>query len=184
MTTSTPGRDSIGCSPRSAASLVVATTRGAALAKAACEMTADVQAASVQAASVQTASVQTASVQTERVQPERVQIARKGCFLLRARDANTFFRRLRGLHGSLPLGPDEALIIRPCNAIQTWRMSVAIDVLFLNADGVVLKGLTVRPGRWEYCRGAHAVIEMAEGAITRLELATGDVLTTSTGSWT
>lgn len=173
MTTSTPGRGSIGCSPRSAASLVAATTRGAALAKTACEMTADVQTASVQTASVQTASAQT----------ERVQIAREGCFLLRARDANTFFRRLRGLHGSLPLGPDEALIIRPCNAIQTWRMPVPIDVVFLDGRGVVLKCLAVQPGRWEYCCGAHAVIEMAEGAITRLELATGDVLTSSTGSW-
>lgn len=112
-----------------------------------------------------------------------VQIAREGLVLLHARDASTFLRRLRGLHGSLPLGPSDALIIRPCNAIQTWRMPDPVDVLFLDDGGRVIKGLTVPPGSWEYCRGASSVIEMAGGGIGRFNLAPGDVLSASSGIW-
>lgn len=113
----------------------------------------------------------------------RVAISRGNETLLFARDANSFFKRLRGLHGLLPLGPQDALLIRPCNAIHTWRMPVTIDVAFVNARGQILKCLTVPPGRWSGCTGAKAVIEMAEGTIERLSLKPEDQLAASGNLW-
>lgn len=113
----------------------------------------------------------------------RVIISRAGETLLFARDANSFFKRLRGLHGFLPLGPQDALIIRPCKVIHTWGMSATIDVAFVSRRGVVLKCLTVPPGRWSGCGGAKSVVEMAEGTISRLDLKAGDHLSASGKLW-
>ena len=112
-----------------------------------------------------------------------VTVFRLGAPLLVARDASTFVTRLRGLHGMLPLGPTDALIIRPCGAVQTWRMPCAIDVAFLDRHGKVLRVDTVPPGRVRICLGARVVIEMASGTAARLSLAPGHVLSSSIGVW-
>ena len=54
---------------------------------------------------------------------DKVTLRRLSAPLLYAYDACTFFRRLRGLHGVPPLGPTDALIIRPCMAIHTFGFS-------------------------------------------------------------
>lgn len=113
----------------------------------------------------------------------RVVISREGETLLFACDANNFFKRLRGLHGMMPLGPQDALIIRPCKAIHTWRMPATIDVAFISESGLILKCLTVPPGRWSGCRGAKSVVEMAKGTIGRLDLKAGDQLSASGKLW-
>ena len=113
----------------------------------------------------------------------RVEISRGSDTLLFARDANSFFKRLRGLHGLLPLGPQDALLIRPCNLIHTWRMPATIDVAFVDARGQILKCLSVPPGRWSGCSGAKSVIEMAEGTIERLSLKPEDQLAASGNLW-
>lgn len=96
--------------------------------------------------------------------------------ILAAFEANTFYRRLRGLHAVWPLGADEALMIRPCNAIHTLSMPAAIDVLFVNDRGVVLSVDTVPRFRFRRCARAAAVIEMPAGTLLRLQIRIGDVL--------
>ena len=112
-----------------------------------------------------------------------VTITRLGAPLLRARDACTFCRRLRGLHAMPPLGPTDALVIRPCRAVQTYRMPHAIDLVFLDGEGRVLRTETVDPGRVRVCPGARVAIEMASGTAARLGLAPGHVLRSSAGRW-
>ena len=108
-----------------------------------------------------------------------VVLSRLGAPLLRAHDACTFLKRLRGLHGVPPLGPSEALLLRPCRAVQTFGMPGPIDVAFLDAGGVVLKVITLPPGKMSSCAGASSVVEMAEGTAARLQLGVGQTLSRS-----
>ena len=112
-----------------------------------------------------------------------VWVSRNGQSLLRAHDANTFLSRLRGLHGLMPLAIDEALIIRPCSLIQTWRMPATIDVAFVDRQGVICKLTSVPPNRVVGSRRACVTIEMAHGAIEHFDLNEGEVLSLSSGAW-
>lgn len=95
----------------------------------------------------------------------------------RAGGAFGWWSRLRGLLFRAPLAADgsEALLIRPCGSIHTIGMRYALDVVFLDRKGQVLK---VREGLppWRACagRGAHAVVEFHHGAVRQLGIATGD----------
>ena len=114
---------------------------------------------------------------------EQVTLSRLGTPLLRAHDASTFLRRLRGLHGVPPLGPDEALILRSCRAVQTFGMKAAIDVVFVDAEGTVLEIVTLAPGRTASRVGARSVVEMQAGTAETLQLAPGQKLVVSNGAW-
>jgi uncharacterized membrane protein (UPF0127 family) len=83
-----------------------------------------------------------------------------------------FLRRHLGLLLHPPLKPDEALWLDPCGSIHTWGMGYAIDVLFLDPDGRVLKcALGVRPWRVVGApRGCRSVIELRAGAGAKAEL--------------
>ena len=105
-----------------------------------------------------------------------VTVFRDGTPLLEARIADTFVARLRGLHALPPLGPLQALIIRPCDAVQTWTMRAPIDVAFLDREGRVLTRVGLPPRRLFRCGGAYAAMEMAEGTIARLGLRNGERL--------
>ena len=111
-------------------------------------------------------------------------LQRLGVPLLDAYDANTFLKRLRGLHAHPPLEAAQALLIRPCSSIQTFGMKELIDVAFLDEHGTVLKIATVAPNRIMACRGARLVVEMAAGTAERIDLSVGQRLQPSTGSWT
>lgn len=114
---------------------------------------------------------------------KQVTLSRLGTPLLRAHDASTFLARLRGLHGVPPLGPDEALVLRPCRAVQTFRMKAAIDVVFVDAQGIVLEVVTLAPGRTASRPGADAVVEMRAGTAKTLQLVPGQQLVASNGAW-
>lgn len=76
--------------------------------------------------------------------------------------------RRRGLLGRDGLDEGAALIIAPCQAIHTFGMRFAIDVVFVNKNGLVLKCCpAVKPGRLAGCLTAFAVIELPAGAIDR-----------------
>jgi len=118
----------------------------------------------------------------DRAQPvERLSILGKN--VVRAFEANSFFSRLRGLHAFLPLGEDEALIIRPCNAVHTMTMRNKIDVVFVDHAGAVLRAVTVPPLRFKRCSSACAVVEMSEGMIEKMGIVDGDVLVRQHGAW-
>jgi uncharacterized membrane protein (UPF0127 family) len=93
--------------------------------------------------------------------------------------ARTIWTRTVGLLGRAGLRPGEALLIEPCSSIHTAFMRFAIDVLYLDRAGQVVKAVTnLRPFRlsakWS---AARAVIELPSGAIAATGTQVGDLLT-------
>ena len=85
--------------------------------------------------------------------------------------------RRTGLLGRDSLPEGSALIIAPCQAIHTFSMRFAIDVLFVAKDGRVIKvRSSVRPGRIAAALRAFAVVELPVGAIERSGTRAGDQL--------
>ena len=84
---------------------------------------------------------------------------------------------MKGLLGRRELAGDEGILIRPCNSIHMFFMRFAIDAIFLDRKGVVVKvAANVRPWRMAYARRAHAVIEIAAGEAERRGVNTGDLV--------
>jgi uncharacterized protein len=93
--------------------------------------------------------------------------------------ADTMWTRMKGLLGRKDLGTDEGILIRPCNSIHMFFMRFAIDAIFLDRCGTVVKvAANVKPWRMAYARRAHAVIEMAAGEADRRGVTKGDVVLT------
>jgi uncharacterized membrane protein (UPF0127 family) len=85
--------------------------------------------------------------------------------------------RRRGLLKHDRLEADDGLWIVPCEAIHTFGMRFAIDILFLNSKRTVLKVSPAVPrGRIRVCLRAESVLELAPGAIERSGTCCGDVL--------
>ena len=85
--------------------------------------------------------------------------------------------RKKGLLGRDSLPEGNALIIAPCQAIHTFAMRFAIDVLFVSKDGQVLKvRQAVPPRRIAVSVRAFAVVELPAGAIERSGTQAGDRL--------
>ena len=92
--------------------------------------------------------------------------------------ADTLPRRLRGLLGRRELVPGEGIVLRPGWSIHTAFMRYPIDVVFVNADQVVLRIVAgLRPWRTALCRGAHDVVELANGECARRGLEAGHRVT-------
>ncbi|MGH9133380.1 MAG: DUF192 domain-containing protein [Ilumatobacteraceae bacterium] len=74
-------------------------------------------------------------------------------------------------------GLEGALVLRPCRWIHTVGVRFALDVAYLDADGVVVKTVHMTPNRVGMpVRGAQAVIEAEAGAFERWGLCVGDVV--------
>jgi uncharacterized membrane protein (UPF0127 family) len=95
----------------------------------------------------------------------------------RAGVADTSKKRRTGLLKHDGLGPGEGLWIVPCEAVHTFGMRFAIDVLYLNRKRRVVK---VRPdmGRWRMsaCLRAHSVLELPAGTAGQTDTHIGDQL--------
>ncbi len=89
-------------------------------------------------------------------------------------------QRLRGLLGRPPLKTHEALLLRPCNQIHTFGMRYALDLVFLDREGLIVKCVAgLPPRRMAVSRRAIQVIEMPAGSLQRTGLCPGEKL-----SWT
>jgi hypothetical protein len=78
------------------------------------------------------------------------------------RVATGFRARLLGL--AFRRRAAEPLLIPRCRSVHTFGMRFAIDVVFLDAGGRVLRvAEAVPPGRIVSCRGARAVVEIPAG---------------------
>lgn len=96
---------------------------------------------------------------------------------LNVRTADNFLHRLRGLMFAHPLEPMSALLLTRCASIHTAFMRQTIDVLYLDAHGVILRCVAnIPPWRASARPGAKHVLEMAAGSIARLGIAPGDRL--------
>jgi len=89
--------------------------------------------------------------------------------------ADTAWKRSVGLLGRADLAKDEGLCLAPCSGIHTLFMRFALDVVFLDRNGVARRVVpNVRP--WRICfavRGAYTVIELPAGTIARRNLKVG-----------
>jgi uncharacterized protein len=83
--------------------------------------------------------------------------------------------RARGLLGRDHV--DGVMLLRPCRNVHTFRMRFPIDVAFCDRDDVVLRTVTLRPGRvspvvWR----SKYVLEAEAGAFARWSVRAGDRL--------
>ncbi|MEB3221668.1 MAG: DUF192 domain-containing protein [Candidatus Sericytochromatia bacterium] len=106
-------------------------------------------------------------------------LARTGATVAeRVRVADTWASRLVGLLGTPALAPGDGLLLVPCNAVHMLGMRYAIDVAYLDGQGLVVS-LThqLRPGRvgWPV-RGARAVLELSAGRLAEVGVQAGDQL--------
>ena len=92
--------------------------------------------------------------------------------------ARSLWLQTNGLLGRKQLPSDGGIWLEPCNGIHTMGMRFAIDVLFLDRSGTVLKAISnVSP--WHICwpvRGAHIVVEISAGAIAHHKVQPGNRL--------
>ena len=110
---------------------------------------------------------------------------RRGTLTLRREDgrivcdsvtvADGALRRLRGLLGRRALPVGEGIVLRPAWSIHTAFMRFSIDVVFIDAEQVVLRvEPSLRPFKTASCRGAREVVELPAGECERRGLAPGD----------
>ena len=84
--------------------------------------------------------------------------------------------RRRGLLGRDRLD-NTAMVIAPCSAIHMFFMRFALDVIFVNRQGGVLKVCQhVRPWRIAFAWRAFAAIEVAAGEAERAGIRPGHTL--------
>ena len=78
--------------------------------------------------------------------------------------ANTRRARLLGLAGLHGLPPATALLLPCCRSVHTFGMRFALDLLWLDRAGRVLRqDHGVPPRRLRSCRGAAGVVEASAG---------------------
>jgi uncharacterized protein len=86
-------------------------------------------------------------------------------------------RRRKGLLGRSSLATGEGLWIVPCEAVHTFCMQFAIDLIYLDRRKRVVKtSKDIRPGRISACFRAHSVVELPSGSIARTQTQPGDTL--------
>jgi uncharacterized protein len=89
--------------------------------------------------------------------------------------ADSTMRRLRGLLGKGDLPSGHGILLRPAWSIHTAFMRFPIDVVFLDADQVVIKIVPrLPPFKTASCRGAREVVELRAGECDRRGLSLGD----------
>jgi hypothetical protein len=85
--------------------------------------------------------------------------------------------RRKGLLGREGLPPGAGLVIAPSNAVHTFSMRFAIDVVFVRRSGVVVKVRRSMPkARIAAAFMAFAVIELPAGTAERTGVRAGDRL--------
>jgi uncharacterized membrane protein (UPF0127 family) len=99
----------------------------------------------------------------------------------RAKKANSFLARGRGLMMAPPLAQGGGLVIEPCNSIHMFFMRYPLDIIFLDEQGTVLfmyEG--IKPWRMgRVVRRAKCAVELPEGAIAASRTEVGDKLQVS-----
>ncbi len=99
----------------------------------------------------------------------------EGKVLASADIANTAKSRRRGLIGQTSI--DSALVISPCKWIHSFGMKCAIDVLYLDATGLVVKTQQLKPMRVAAPVGrSKTIVEMSAGLIERFGVRVGDLI--------
>lgn len=91
--------------------------------------------------------------------------------------ADTSQKRRTGLLKHTHLAAGEGLWIVPCEAVHTFAMKFAIDVVYLSKQKKVLKIRdNMKKSRISMCLRAHSVLELPAGWAEKVGLAVGDQL--------
>lgn len=90
--------------------------------------------------------------------------------------ASRLYERFLGLMGRAPLGVGVGLMLSPCKSVHTCFMRFAIDVVFLDNAGSVLRvARDVRPWRLTWAPWkTHSVIELESGWLPQEAIKKGD----------
>lgn len=93
-------------------------------------------------------------------------------------EAFTFFKRLKGLMFTDKLCSGSGLHIKPCQSVHTYFMKYAIDILYVNASGVVVAiDEDLQPGKiGRRCKEAVAVVELPVGVVKATKTEVGNEL--------
>ena len=95
----------------------------------------------------------------------------------RCTDARTPLARMRGLLGRRELPVGEGIWLRPAASIHTLFMRFAIDAVFLDREGRVVRVVPeLRPWRAAAARGARSVLELPSGECARRGVVEGERL--------
>ncbi|NRD76452.1 DUF192 domain-containing protein [Bacillus sp. BRMEA1] len=92
--------------------------------------------------------------------------------------ADSFVKRLKGLKFRKEQLVEEGLWIIPCKSIHMCFMHFAIDAVFLNKEGRIIKTIEgIKPWRFILpIKNAYSVIELPAGTISKLGLKTGEMI--------
>lgn len=94
------------------------------------------------------------------------------------RVADNILARLVGLGFIRDFPEGKGLLLEPCNSVHTFWPAFPIDVVFLSADGRILRTcpdlahMRLSPVVW----AARSVLELPAGTIRRFDLAPGQIL--------
>jgi len=110
--------------------------------------------------------------------PPRLVNQRTGEVVVRTVEvADTRSSRRRGLLGRDCLAASSALVISPCFAVHTAFMRFAIDVVFVDRDGLVVRIVReLPPWRMAASWRAQQVIELPAGELRTRDVRVGDRL--------
>jgi uncharacterized membrane protein (UPF0127 family) len=98
---------------------------------------------------------------TVRFEPLPVRELAGGLSLVRA---TTPLARLRGLAGLRAIDARVGLELPRCRSVHTLGMRFALDLIWLDGDGAVVRvDRAVPPNRLRSCRRARSVVELAAG---------------------
>ena len=102
----------------------------------------------------------------------------RGTILAEAAEvADTSAKRRTGLLKHSTLAPGEGLWIAPCEAVHSFGMKFAIDVVYLDRKKRVRKiRREMVPRRLSACLTAHSVLELPVGVIDSSRTEPGDQL--------
>lgn len=91
--------------------------------------------------------------------------------------ADTFWSRMCGLLGTKYLNKEQGLLIRPCNSVHMFGMNYAIDVIYLDQDGHILKIVAnLKPWQFCLCWSAKSALEVPAGVVEKMHWNVGDCL--------
>ena len=102
----------------------------------------------------------------------------RACVLAdRAEIATSAKQRMIGLLSRRTFEAGEALIFPQCNAIHTYFMRFSIDVVFLDAHGIVVKMVEdLNPFHLAWAPHAQMTIELPAGTVQKSQSHIGEVL--------
>ena len=99
------------------------------------------------------------------------------CLVPKVWRAATSWEKMRGLLGRPRLNDGEGLLIDACSMVHTFGMRYPLDLAFLDPWGHVCKLVAgLAPARCAGSLAAEATLELAPGALDRLQLKVGDRL--------